>query len=248
MADEAEVEKSFWLSRPDGWVINRKTKKIILLEFKRTSDAVESYFQVMWKVPEKQHTPILTCLRTLSKERGWEVEVVPLVAGQRSVREKEWLEALRIFGIGKEDGQRKEEIQEFYAWLDEGSNAMAEAGARERNNDSAGVTEVEVIVEAGGHEINAGAASVTANSGNTSKTKETGQKRKRYYFSAVQTTFLEAQLKDNKLQTPEDRRKVADVFTKETKETFDVEKIHTWFRNHKNKKNKGGGEEGEGGS
>ena len=133
------------------------------------------------------------------------------------------------------DSKMQEEIQEFYAWLDEGSNAMAEAGARERNNDSAGVTEVEVIVEAGGHEINDGAASVTANSGNTSKTKETGQKRKRYYFSAVQTTFLEAQLKDNKLQTPEDRRKVADVFTKETKETFDVEKIHTWFRNHKTK-------------
>jgi hypothetical protein len=29
-----------------------------------------------------------------------------MVAGQRSVRKKEWLEALRIFGIGKEDGQR----------------------------------------------------------------------------------------------------------------------------------------------
>jgi hypothetical protein len=29
-----------------------------------------------------------------------------MVAGQRSVREKEWLEALGIFGIGKEDGQR----------------------------------------------------------------------------------------------------------------------------------------------
>jgi hypothetical protein len=96
------------------------------------------------------------------------------------------------------DSKMQEEIQEFYAWLDEGSNAMAEAGARERNNDSAGVTEVEVIVEAGGHEINDGAASVTANSGNTSKTKETGQKRKRYYFSVVQTTFLEGQLKDNK--------------------------------------------------
>ena len=88
---------------------------------------------------------------------------------------------------------------------------------------------------------------VTVNSGNTSKTKETGQKRKRYSFSDVQTTFLEAQLKDNKLDTPEDRQKVADVFTKETKETFDVERIHTWFRNHKNK-NKRGGEEGEGGS
>jgi hypothetical protein len=40
------------------------------------------------------------------KERGWEVEVVHLVTGQWSVREKEWLEALRIFGIGKEHGQR----------------------------------------------------------------------------------------------------------------------------------------------
>ncbi len=28
MLEEAEVEKSFWLSRPDGWAINRKTKKI----------------------------------------------------------------------------------------------------------------------------------------------------------------------------------------------------------------------------
>ncbi len=36
--DEAEVEKSFWIGRPDDWVINRKMKKIVLLEFKRTSD------------------------------------------------------------------------------------------------------------------------------------------------------------------------------------------------------------------
>jgi hypothetical protein len=60
----------------------------------------------MWKVSEKQHTPILTGLRALVVERGWEVKVVPLVADQRLVREKEWIEALRIFGIGKEDGQR----------------------------------------------------------------------------------------------------------------------------------------------
>jgi hypothetical protein len=99
MVVEAEVEKSFWLSR-------RKTKKIVLLEFKRTSDCGESYFQDMWRVAEQQHVPILTGLRALAGERGWEIEVVPLVAGQRSVREKEWLEALRIFGIGKVDGQR----------------------------------------------------------------------------------------------------------------------------------------------
>jgi hypothetical protein len=52
MIDEAEVQKSFWLSRPDGWVINRKTKKIILLEFKRTSDCGESYYEDMWKVAD----------------------------------------------------------------------------------------------------------------------------------------------------------------------------------------------------
>ena len=106
MVDETEVEKSFWLSSPDDWVINRRTKKIVLLEFKRTRDCGESYYEEMWKVADKQHAPILTGLRALAGERGWEVEVVPLVAGQRSVREKEWLEALRIFGIGKEDGQR----------------------------------------------------------------------------------------------------------------------------------------------
>jgi hypothetical protein len=104
--DEAEVEKSFWLTRPDDWVINRKMKKIVLLEFKRTSDYGESYFKDMWGVAEKQHTPIMIGLRALAEEREWEVAVVPLVAGQRSVREKEWLEALRIFGIGKQDGQR----------------------------------------------------------------------------------------------------------------------------------------------
>jgi hypothetical protein len=67
MVDEEEVEKSFWLSRPDGWVINEKTKKIILLEFKRTSDYGESYFKDMWGAAEKQHTPIMIGLRALTE-------------------------------------------------------------------------------------------------------------------------------------------------------------------------------------
>ena len=29
-----------------------------------------------------------------------------MVAGQRSVKEKEWLETFKIFGIGKEDGKK----------------------------------------------------------------------------------------------------------------------------------------------
>ena len=45
------------------------------------------------------------------------------------------------------------------------------------------------------------------------------------------------------MDRPEDRQKVGVVFTKETKKHFDVERIHTWFRNHKSKK-KGGGKRG----
>ena len=106
MIDAREVERSFWLSRPDGWVVNRKMKKIILLEFKRTADYSEAYYWDMKRVAEQQHTPILAGLRALAIDRGWEVEVVPLVAGQRSVKEKEWLESFRVFGIDKEDGKK----------------------------------------------------------------------------------------------------------------------------------------------
>ena len=45
-----EVEKTFWLSRPDGWVINKKTKRIIMLEFKRASDTAETYYSDMNEV------------------------------------------------------------------------------------------------------------------------------------------------------------------------------------------------------
>jgi hypothetical protein len=70
MTDETEVEKSFWIRRTDGWEINRKTKKVILLEFKRTIDCGEGYFQDMWRVTDKQHTPILTLLNGSSDPDG----------------------------------------------------------------------------------------------------------------------------------------------------------------------------------
>ena len=67
-------------------MIDRRMKKILLLEFKRTVDSSESYYQDMWKVKEKHHTPILMGLRTLVTDREWEVEVVPLVVEQRSIK------------------------------------------------------------------------------------------------------------------------------------------------------------------
>ena len=60
----------------------------------------------MGTVAEKQHTPILTGLRVLVEERGWVVEVMPLVTGQRSVREEEWIESLKTFGISTEEDKR----------------------------------------------------------------------------------------------------------------------------------------------
>ncbi len=81
-------------------------KEIILLEFKRAADYSESYYRDIRRVTEQQHTPIITGLWAVAADSGWEVEVVPLVTGQRSVKEKEWLESFRVFVIGKDDGQK----------------------------------------------------------------------------------------------------------------------------------------------
>ena len=56
--DEKKVEKTFCLSRPDGWVINKETKRIIMFEFKHTSDTAEQYYSDMKSITESQHTPI----------------------------------------------------------------------------------------------------------------------------------------------------------------------------------------------
>ena len=98
------MEKTFWFSRPDDWV--KKSKHIIMLESKRDSDTTETYYSDMKSIVESQHTPILEGLNTLTEEREWVVEVLPLVAGQRLVRGKEWLEVMTTFGINTEDGKR----------------------------------------------------------------------------------------------------------------------------------------------
>ena len=59
----------------------------------------------MKAIVTKQHTlrPNLEGLNSLMEERGWVVEVLPLVSGQRSVWEKEWLESMKTFEINVED-------------------------------------------------------------------------------------------------------------------------------------------------
>jgi hypothetical protein len=40
---EVELDRTFGFSWTDGWVINKKMERIILLEFKRTKDTSENY-------------------------------------------------------------------------------------------------------------------------------------------------------------------------------------------------------------
>jgi hypothetical protein len=56
-------------------MINKKLKRIILLEFKRTLDASETYYTDMKKTADTKHTPILTGLNDLARDRCWEVIV-----------------------------------------------------------------------------------------------------------------------------------------------------------------------------
>ena len=100
------MERTFWISRTDGRVINRKMKRIVLLEFKGTSDTSETYYYDMKEVTVTQHTSILKGLNALAEDGDWQVGVLPLVARQRSVREKKWLESLKTFGISTEDGKK----------------------------------------------------------------------------------------------------------------------------------------------
>jgi hypothetical protein len=67
---------------------------------------------------------------------------------------------------------------------------------------------------------------------------------KKYTFIVTQTSFLQVEFGNGDLNTKEGRQK-CDVFTKESRENFDVDRIHTWFRNDKSKHNKS--VEGEGG-
>jgi hypothetical protein len=45
-------------------------------------------------------------------------------------------------------------------------------------------------------------------------------------------SFLEQELDQGEFDTKERRQKIADVFTKETGEKFDPERIQNWYRNH----------------
>ncbi len=103
-------------------------------------------------------------------------------------------------------------------------------------DDTPRVKQTETMGGSGDRETNTVTVVVTRNSDNTSKEKLAGEKRNRHTFTVSQTCYLQVQLDNHLLDTPEDRQNVDAVFTKESDKHCDVAKINTWVRNHKQKK------------
>ncbi len=114
--DEKEVEKTFWISKFDGashgWVINKKTKHIIMFECKCDSDTVETYYADMKSIEERRHTPILEGLNVLTEERGWVVEVLRVSSGPT------------VFGQGKRVTRDHEDVCQFGIITEDGKESF----------------------------------------------------------------------------------------------------------------------------
>jgi len=82
-------------------VINRNTKRIILLEFERTSDTVigDTIRHEGGSGQRRSRNTLPFSVKGLNINGGWEVEVMPLVSGKRSVREKEWMEVMKTVSV-----------------------------------------------------------------------------------------------------------------------------------------------------
>ena len=83
------------------------------------------------------------------------------------------------------------------------------------------------MVNTGTLEIHTGPPRVTVNSTRNTKGKLVGEKRNRSSYTVTQSVFLQQELGKGNLDTKEGRQVVSDIFTKETREMFDVERIKT---------------------
>jgi hypothetical protein len=130
----------------------------------------------------------------------------------------------------------RQEIDHFYAWLDEGTadyhNAQVEVILESGAKSGGGVdAQTSSAIVSGSN----GGASTTAKSVDTEKGLKVGEKRKRTTFSAVQQVYLQNALDKGELNTKEGRQLAADVLSKEAGKSFDIASIDNWWRNHKKK-------------
>ena len=87
--------------RIDGVAVDRRKKRIFLLEFKRTSDATDDYRCLTEKRATAQYESITSGLQLAATQNGWEVTQLNFVAGNRSVNVEKWEENFKKLKIPK---------------------------------------------------------------------------------------------------------------------------------------------------
>ena len=88
--------------RIDGVAIDRKKREIFLIEFKRTSDAMEDYRTSTEIRAKEQYGSITPGFQQVARQHGWQVSQINFITGNRSVSEKSWTENLTALRIPKE--------------------------------------------------------------------------------------------------------------------------------------------------
>ena len=97
-----EADERDWArTRPDGLAISRKTKTLIIIEYKRRSDTWPDYKQRGEKAANKQYEKVRKALEEKGADTGWTVQQVNLVMGTRSIEVSSWNTNMAVFGIDK---------------------------------------------------------------------------------------------------------------------------------------------------
>ena len=100
-------EASLSQQRFDGVLLDLrgKTKRLIIVEFKRRSDTMDNYWLRGKLEAEAQYRDLRQGIQ-MSLPEGWECVFVPIIAGTLSVGEDAWNDAMATLGIAKGTGQR----------------------------------------------------------------------------------------------------------------------------------------------
>ena len=123
--------------RFDGVALNRKTKTVFALEFKRTSDREYGYAQQCDKRATEQYAGLIRAAHQVAQRRGWTVQQVNFVAGTTSVNVERWNQALETVGVPK--GKWTQVRERFMKVLLEEHDAILRSYRAQKYGDGDGI-------------------------------------------------------------------------------------------------------------
>ena len=92
-------QKKLGSRRFDGMAINRTQKKILTLEFKRTSDRRHTYARDCDRRATEQYTDLVRAAKKVLQRKGWDIEPVNFIAGTKSINVELWNRAMKVTGV-----------------------------------------------------------------------------------------------------------------------------------------------------